>query len=737
MKFVYNSYDNLVEMLTTSGREYDMKIIEEAYLFANAAHAGQKRKSGEPYIVHPISVACILVELGMDTECIVAALLHDVVEDTPITLGEVIAKFGKRISVLIDGVTKLEKITHSSREGLSREETQAENLRKMLFAMNEDIRVIIIKLADRLNNLRTLGALAPQKQRDIARETMEVFAPLAHRMGMRTVKEELEDLSLRYLDPVAYNSISELLARQLTDREAFLERLKVMVTQRIGAVIPGVRVEGRIKSVNGIYRKMYLQGKDFAEIFDIYAVRIIVGSVEECYAALGQIHSMFVLVPNRFKDYITRPKPNGYQSLHTTVLCRDLSENGRSIPFEVQIRTQEMHYKAEFGIAAHWKYKSGLRGSDTLDEYIGWIRHAIESQLVDDDFTSQIPVAADEVYVLTPRGDTKALPRGSTVIDFAYAIHSQVGHKMTGAKINGRIVPISTVIQDGDMVEIITTKEIVQGPSRDWLTIVRTGEARTKIRQWFKNERRDENIIRGKAEIEREFKRNGINLPEDKMQAFLANIAQRARTESLDDFYAAIGYGGISLSKMMQRIRDDYQRMLRTEEIEVNPETVIAKPVERAGGATGVCIDGLENGLIKISRCCSPMPGDEIIGYITRGNGVKIHKRTCPNVPAVISEAEEPERWLQARWNDNITAHEFKGTLRIDCQDRKGLLADITMQLSSMHISIHMLNSRETRDGYAVITVTVTVSGREHLNQIINRLKRVEGVVNITRAENM
>lgn len=728
---MYHSYDDLVNLIANSGKDYDVKLIEQAYLFANEAHAGQVRKSGQPYIIHPISVAYILVELGMDTECIVAALLHDVIEDTPVELNEVIEKFGKRISVLIDGVTKLEKITHSSRGGLSREETQAENLRKMLFAMNEDIRVIIIKLADRLNNIRTLGALPPQKQRDIARETMEVFAPLAHRMGMRKVKEELEDTSLRYLDGVGYQAISELLSRQLTDRDQFLANLEQTLEEKIKQSIPNVVVYGRIKSVNGIYRKMYIQGKDFSEIFDIYAVRVIVDTVEECYVALGIIHNVFIMVRNRFKDYITMPKPNGYQSLHTTVLGKQFTENGRTIPFEVQIRTQQMHYKAEFGIAAHWKYKQGLKGSDSLDEYVGWIRRQIENQLEDSSEPIVIP-QTDEVYVLTPKGDTKALPRGATCIDFAYAIHSAVGHRMIGAKINGRIVPINSVIHDGDMVEIITAKDPNHGPNRDWLNIVRTGEARTKIRTWFKNERREENIEEGRETVEREFKRNGIRLPDDKMQEFLGDLAVRARLESVDDFYAAIGYGGIVLSKLMQRIRDDYQKLMKSVET-VSPEDMVTKQPVKRGAADGVYIEGVDNCLIKMSKCCGPMPGDEIIGFITRGYGVSIHKRSCSNVPVDIEKCEEPERWVKAVWSDQITVKEFKSTLHIECHDRKGLLADVTVLLSNMHVPINMLNSRQTKNGEAIISVTIVVTGKEHLEQICKKLANVKGVISISR----
>ncbi|MDR1001894.1 MAG: bifunctional (p)ppGpp synthetase/guanosine-3',5'-bis(diphosphate) 3'-pyrophosphohydrolase [Oscillospiraceae bacterium] len=725
----YNSYDDLIKLLTESGREYDLPLIEKAYLFAHEAHSGQRRKSGEPYIAHPISVACILVELGMDTECIVAALLHDVVEDTKFVIKDVIDRFGQNIAVLVEGVTKLEKITHDSRSGLTKEETDTENLRKMLFAMNEDIRVIIVKLADRLNNMRTLGALSEAKQREISRETMGIFAPLAHRMGMRTVKEELEDLSLRYLDPVAYNKITELLSEQQIDREVFLEKLKKYVFNEVSQYIPNVQIDGRVKSVNGIYRKMYMQNRDFTEIFDIYAIRIIVESLHDCYIALGLVHSKFVLISSRFKDYINTPKPNGYQSLHTTVLSKEVTQNGRSIPFEIQIRTQEMHYKAEFGLAAHWKYKHGLKGSDSLDEYINWIRKQIENN-VDSDQTEFEPPQTDEVYVLTPRGDAKALPRGATVIDFAYAIHTHVGHRMTGAKINGRIVPINSIIHDGDMVEIITTKDNDQGPRRDWLEIVKTGEARNKIRSWFKNERREENIAEGKDRFEHEIKRNRINLPPENIEEFMGSLLYRSKMETVDDFYAAIGYGGISILPLMQKAREEYLRIVKREDAET--VTIVSAKTS----SDGVVVEGMDDCLTKMSKCCGPMPGDEIIGFITRGHGVSIHKRSCSNVPKDLMNCAEPERWVKASWNRHISVREFMGTMLIKSINRKGLLSDVTTALSNMHIGINNLNSKTTKDGIAIIIVTITVSGKDHFEQIRRKIEKIPDVLTVSRISN-
>ncbi|MBE6753555.1 MAG: bifunctional (p)ppGpp synthetase/guanosine-3',5'-bis(diphosphate) 3'-pyrophosphohydrolase [Ruminococcaceae bacterium] len=729
---VFVTYDDLSIRLHESGRDYDMDAIERAYLLANKAHAEQKRKSGEPYIVHPVSVAIILVELGMDSDCIVTALLHDVVEDTDYELSDIEEMFGKTIAELTDGVTKLRKINFSSRE-----EHQAENLRKMLIAMNRDIRVIIIKLADRIHNMRTLYAHTEQKQRDIAKETMEIYAPIAHRLGIRSVKEELEDLSLRYLDPVGYNAITELLSEQQADREAFLMTIKREISDRVHESMPEAGIDGRIKSVHGIYRKMYIQQKEFSDIYDIYAVRIIVRTVAECYAALGVIHSMFIPIPNRFKDYITMPKPNGYRSLHTTVIRKHGANDEHSVPFEVQIRTEEMHKTAEFGIAAHWKYKVGMQSADSMDERLAWIRRMLENQSESGDATElmqqiKTDMIPEEVYVFTPMGDVKCLPAGATVIDFAYAIHSQVGHRMVGAKVNGKMVPFTQTVKTGDIVEIQTTKEITTGPKRDWLKIVKTGEAKSKIRSWFKNERREENITNGREELQREFKRNGIRLPDDKADEFMQDLVRKAHMETLDDFYAAIGYGGIVLSRIMQRIRDDYSRMMKAAPVQTG---IIAKEEPKSRSSSeGVVVEGIGNCMIKMSRCCTPIPGDDIIGYITRGYGVSIHKIGCPNVPADIAACSEPQRWIKAHWAEKIAAREFQSTLRIYCADRSGLLADITVQLSNLHISIHALNSRQTKDNHAVVTVTITVNGREHLEGIISRLSKVAGVIQIDRS---
>ena len=722
-KKVDHSYEELKALLLASDRDFDMEKIDKAYQFALESHGDQKRRSGVPYILHPVSVAYILVELGMDTESIVASLLHDVVEDTPVGLEEIKKLFGIEVANLTDGVTKLGRIPYSSRE-----EQQAENRRKMLIAMADDIRVIIIKLADRLHNMRTIEFMPDQKRRDKALETMEVYAPIAHRLGIRALKEEMEDISLRYLDPIGYHEIESALAMKSGEREEFINKIKKQIYDRVSSVIPNVHLEGRVKSINGIYRKVFVQGKSMEEIYDIYAVRVIVDSLNDCYNVLGMIHDMYRPIPNRFKDYISTPKPNLYQSLHTTVLGKE------GVPFEVQIRTWEMHHTAEYGIAAHWKYKLGLTKSDSFEQRLMWVRQMLENQQDTVDSTELVrtiktDLAPEEVFVFTPKGDVISLPIGSTVIDFVYAIHSAVGNRMIGAKVDGRIVPIDYKVKTGEIIDVLTTKEESHGPSRDWLKIVKTSEARNKIRQWFKKEKREENIIEGKAEIEREFRRNGIELPEPEMKAFLEEIATHQHCQTVEDLYAALGYGGIQLWRLMPRIRDNYNKIKKP--VEESQEVRYQKAPSKATG--GVIIDGIDNCLIKFSKCCNPLPGDDIIGFITRGYGVSIHKRSCTNVPKDISKAAEPERWVNARWAGDIQ-DEFESTLEILASDRTGLLADLTNQLSSMHIFIHALNSRELKDNNAIIYATITVNGLEHLKSVISRLSNISGIISIGRS---
>ncbi len=716
----------LKNAIAAGEKTYDMDVIERAIEVAAVAHEGQRRASGEEYICHPLAVAQILVDMGMDSETVVAALLHDVVEDTDMELAEVRRQFGNDVAVLVDGVTKITKISFSTKE-----EQQAENIRKMLLAMSEDIRVVIIKLADRLHNMRTSDGWPEQKRRDKSRETMNIYAPLAHRLGIRAVKEELEDLSLRQLDPIGYHDIEQALDARISERDSFLSGLQQKVTDRLAEYGMHPYVSGRIKSIAGIYRKMYVQGKSLDEIYDIYAIRVIVDTVNDCYNVLGIIHEMYNPLPNRFKDYISTPKPNMYQSLHTTVISKE------KIPFEVQIRTWDMHYTAEYGIAAHWKYKLGIQRKDKLEERLAWVRQFIENQTdVDDaeeivqsiksDFTS------DDVFVFTPKGDVISLPLGSTVVDFAYAIHSAVGNRMVGAKVDGRIVPLDYQVKNSEIVEVITTSVQGHGPSRDWLNFVRTGEARNKIRAWFKKERREENVEQGKQDLERELARNGIRLPEDKMQELITGQSRRLHYADVEDFYAAIGYGGLIISRILPRMKDEYTRMVKASE-ELTPDKVVTTPSQSHRNNGGVIIEQMDNCLVKFARCCDPLPGDDIVGYITRGYGVSIHKRDCTNVPRDIAASSEPERWVRAWWEVNPAQAEFKATLTVHTADRMGLLADITTQLASMHVMIHALNSRDNDLGEALIGLTISVNSVDHLNTVMARLQRISGVHSISR----
>lgn len=717
-------YRELRELLEKSFKKEELDETDKAYRLAAEAHETQKRHSGQPYVIHPILVAKNVAEMGMDKESVIAALLHDVVEDTKYNVADITKLFGSEIAGLVDSVTKLGKIPLSTKA-----ETQAENVRKMLLAMNEDIRVIIIKLADRLHNMRTLQYMNEQKRRDKALETLEIYAPIAHRLGIRAVKEELEDLAISYLDPIAYKDIEESLSRKGAVRMEFIENIKQRIADRIGDSVPGVHIDGRIKSVHGIYRKMYMQGKTFDEIYDIYAVRIIVDTVIDCYNCLGVIHDMFKPLPGKFKDYISTPKPNMYQSLHTTVIGKE------AIPFEVQIRTWEMHYTAEYGIAAHWKYKLGISGKAKFEERLSWIRQLLESQQDSIDVedivrTIKSDLAPEEVFVFTPKGDVISLPTGATVIDFAYAIHSAVGNKMIGAKIDGRIAPIDTQVKTGEIIDIITSSQAGKGPSRDWLKIVKTNEARSKIRAWYKKEKREENVLEGKAEIEMEFRRNNIRLSEDKYEDFLINIAHRRHCATLDDFYAAIGYGGISINRLMPRIKEEYNKLIKV----ADPNAIIlASERKRKKSSDGVIIEGIDNCLVKFSRCCNPLPGDEIVGFITRGHGVSIHTRECGNVPKDFSKCAEPERWIKAYWDGNVK-EEFKATLLATCVDRVGMLADVAGQLAAMHVMIHNMTTRELKDGRSDLLMTITVNGVEHLKSVINKLSKIDGVQSIERS---
>lgn len=725
-------YSELRNSAAAQFNEKELETLDKAFLLAKQHHSGQKRSSGEPYIIHPIAVAKIVLDYGMDCPSVTAAILHDTVEDTDLTLDEIKAEFGEETASLVDGLTKLGKVPLDIKD---KEEQQAENVRKMLLAMSEDIRVIIIKLADRLHNIRTLNFVAPQKRRDKALETLEIYAPIAHRLGIRAIKEELEDRAISYLDPIAYKEIEDALAKQGKSHNEFLETIKEQVGERVKEVVPNAHIEGRIKSVHGIYRKMYMQNKNFDEIYDIYAVRIIVDTTIECYDCLGIIHDMFKPIPGRFKDYISTPKPNMYQSLHTTVIGK------AGIPFEVQIRTWDMHKTAEYGIAAHWKYKLGINGKEKFEERLAWIRQLLETQKEADDVkdivrTIKSDLVPEEVFVFTPKGDVINLPSGATVIDFAYAIHSAVGTKMVGAKVGGRIVPLDYCLQTGDIVEILTSSQPGKGPSRDWLSIAKTSGARTKIRAWFKKERRDENISEGKTQLEREIRRNKMRFTEEEYDKILTTLCERQHCNSLDDFYAAIGYGGIPLTRLMPYIRDEYHKIFASEQ----PEKIkIAEKPQKTKHASGegVTVDGIDNCLIKLSRCCAPIPGDEIIGFITRGHGVSIHKRDCPNVPKHPELDEEPERWIAARWNTGTDGKEFKASLMLTCESRVAMMADIANTLADMHVMINSINTRDGKNGIDYIYLTVTVKSIDFLNVVVSRLKSISGVDDVTRRSNI
>ncbi|MCC8072926.1 MAG: bifunctional (p)ppGpp synthetase/guanosine-3',5'-bis(diphosphate) 3'-pyrophosphohydrolase [Clostridiales bacterium] len=709
--------------------QYDCNVIEKAYKLARAAHKNQRRRSGEPYIMHPVAVAKILFELGMDNECIVAALLHDVVEDTECTLSYIKVEFGDEVALLVDGVTKLGQIPLSTRE-----EVQAENIRKMFIAMNEDVRVIIIKLCDRLHNMRTLEHMPEYKQREKSLETLEIYAPIAHRLGIRQIKEELEDLAIFYLDPIAYKEIEKNLSMKKEQGEEFLKDIKEQISEKITPIMKNVQITSRVKSVHGIFRKVYIKGKNFEEIYDIYAVRIIVDSMIDCYNALGIVHDMFQPLPGRFKDYISMPKPNMYQSLHTTVLSKS------GIPFEIQIRTWDMHRTAEYGIAAHWKYKLGKGGKDDIDSKLEWIHRIIENGNEADNpeelvSTIKGDLSVEEVYVFTPRGDVKCLPKGATVIDFAYAIHSAVGNKMIGAKVDGKIVNLDYKVKTGEIVEILTSNQPGKGPSRDWLNIVTTGEARSKIRSWFKKEKRDENIAQGKIEVERELKRNFIRLDGDVYEKFVQKIAERQHCSSVDDFYAAIGYGGIQITRLMPGIKDEYNRNWREKDTSLQPKPPANKTVrnETSNSHEGIIVEGIDNCLVKMAKCCSPIPGEEIIGFINRGTGLTIHRRDCINVPIDISLSPEPDRWVNAHWDSSVKV-DVRSTIDVYAIDRDGVVLDITTSMAKAHVKIHSINARPINEGNCLTTMTVSINSKEHLESIVKILKKINGVYHIERS---
>ena len=716
------TWEKLVEAIHASGKAYNMEMIQKAYDLANEAHKGVCRRSGEPYICHPLAVARLVLDLGMDTESIAAALLHDVVEDTPTTLDDLKAAFGEEVALLVDGVTKLTKIQFSNIE-----ELQAENLRKMLLAMSRDVRVMIIKLCDRLHNMRTGDAWPEQKRRDKARETMEVYAPIANRLGILNVKEELEDRSLHYLDPVGYNEISKMLSERAG--EEFLAGVSGVIERRLEeSGIEGATIKRRVKSIYGIYRKTIMQNKSFDEIYDIYAVRIILDTLAECYSTLGLIHDMYHPLPNRFKDYISTPKPNGYQSLHTTVIGHE------GIPFEVQIRTRKMDEQAEYGVAAHWKYKEGLDGHEKLDERLAWVSQLLENQRVSEDSGNLLhdlksDLLPEEVFAFTPKGDVINLPAGATCIDFAYAIHSAVGNRMVGCKVNNRMVPIDHIVSTGEIIEVILGPAD-KGPSRDWLKIVRTSEAKSKIRNWFKKMRREENIQQGRDALARELRREMIFIPDDELDEFIGSCCRRLRQNNAEELYAAIGYGGITIANCLPKLKEEWQKRKSEED---KSEQLAKVDLSRVHATDGVVVEGFDNTPIKFAKCCSPLPGDPIVGFITRGFGVSIHKQSCVNAIASMKDPSNAPRWVKAYWADSVK-DSYKAGLEIVALDRNELLRDVLSALADIRVPIYTMNARQVENNCAVVSLTIGINNTEHLNRVVARLSKIKDVLKVTRS---
>ena len=739
---ILERYQALEDKVSAYTPNLDTQRLFAAFTYADAEHHGQLRKSGEPYIIHPLAVADIVADLGLDVDSVIAALLHDCIEDTNATHDEIAKKFGAPVAALVEGVTKLTRVQY-----VSKEEEQMENLRKMLMAMAQDIRVILIKICDRLHNMRTMEYQSPKKQREKSLETMEIYAPLAHRLGMQKLKWELEDLSLRYLDPVGYKEIEDEMAKRSAAHEEFLASIQLRIQQRMEQEGIRCKVYGRVKHTYSIYRKMFTQNKTLDEIFDLYAFRVIVDDIPECYNVLGCIHDMFKPVLGRFKDYIGTPKPNMYQSLHTTVIGRE------GIPFEVQIRTWQMHQTAEYGIAAHWKYKQGMANKKLGSEQdFEWVRKLLESQQDTDaeEFvrTLKVDMFADEVFVFTPNGDVKSLPAGATPIDFAYNIHSAVGNGMVGAKVNGRMVPYDTPLKNGDIVEVITSKN-AKGPSRDWLKIAKSNEARNKIRQWFKRERREENIATGRALFEAELKHMKIPMTAITAEDVLPHILHKVRFGTLDELYASIGYGGTTAVKSVARIKDELARLGRlqaekaaaaaktTAESVIVPGSTAQTPtsgqVKPKHSDSGIIVEGLGNCLVKFAKCCTPVPGDPVIGFITRGYGVSVHRSDCPNAAPEKRKPEEADRWVKVSWVESSLPN-YKTALELSSKDRDGLTLDVAMALSAAKVKVNALTARSLPDGHASINIVVEVKDKEELATVINKLNNIQGVYHVARA---
>ena len=725
----------LLAVIEKNERNYDLEKIKKAFLYAKELHAGQYRLSGEAYVCHPVAVAEIVAQLGLDTDSICAALLHDTVEDcSDKTNLDILSKmFGSEVSMLVDGLTKIIQVQLADKE-----EAHIENIRKMLLAMNRDIRVIFIKLCDRLHNMRTLSAKREERQRAIALETMYIYAPLAHRLGIQRIKQELENLSLFYLDPIGYEEVHSSIDSKYGQSRTFLEDAKKYIEDKLTENNINYRLEGRIKSVYSLYRKMYTFNKAFDEIYDFYAVRIIVDTELECYTALGLVHEMFKSIPGRFKDYISTPKPNLYRSLHTTVIGRS------GIPFEVQIRTRQMHEEAEYGIAAHWKYKSGEKSGQSIDEKLRWIAQLLDTSDENrdpDEFmhSFKTDIFHDETFVFTPKGDVISLPQGSTTIDFAYAIHSAVGNKMTGAKINGVIVPIDRAPQNGDIIEIITQGGS-KGPSRDWLKIVKTGQARSKIRQWFKKEKRTENIEMGKTEVEKELRRINKNVTDAEIDEIVLSAARRVGIQTTDDFYNTLGFGGISLQRFIPKMKEELEKLYAAEEAPMTQEDELSKIkltnlTKKKHSSGGIIIEGEGGYQVKFAKCCNPLPGDAIIGFITRGFGVSIHKLDCHNVAESRKNEENLARWVNAAWEreDFNSGENYEAALQLITEDGIGVIASISMALADMHVSISSINTQTLKSGDVAINISIGCRNTSHFESIVSRLRSLKSVIHVTR----
>ncbi len=727
----FDPIKNLIEIISTNGKKYDVNKIKKAFLYADDMHIGQVRLSGEPYISHPIAVAESVAGLGLDTDSICAAFLHDTVEDCPdkTDLNKITELFGGDVALLVDGVTKIKSINIEDKE-----ETHIENIRKMLLAMSKDIRVIFIKLCDRMHNMRTLYVKKDEKRRTTALETMHVYAPLAHRLGMQRIKQELENLSLQYLDPIGYEEIKKHIEEKYGKNVDFIDNLKKYVTEKLAQTDMDFSLGGRVKTVYSVYRKMYNQNKTFDEIYDFYALRILVDTELECYTVLGMIHEMYKSVPGRFKDYISTPKPNMYQSLHTTVIGKD------GIPFEVQIRTKEMHQIAEYGIAAHWKYKSGEKSSVDIDKKLDWISKLIdtESETMDpDDFMHafKIDIFHDETFVFTPKGDVIALPLGSTLIDFAYSIHTGVGNKMVGAKINGRIAPIDSVPQNGDIVEVITSNAS-KGPSRDWLNIVKTGEARNKIRQWFKKEKREENIVNGKSEIDKIFVKYRFTCSDEEKFDIVTAVGKRFGMSDGNDLYNAIGFGGLAITKIEAKIHDEYLRRFKIKE--QAKEIVSIEPTPEANrrhkSTSGVIVDGEDGCAVKFAKCCNPLPGEKIIGFITKGYGISVHKADCPNISAAFSKEENVNRFVKVEWDEASSSHKstYESAIQIFVNNRISILADVSMALAEMRVDIVSISTKNIGDA-TTMNMVISCKDINHFNSIIAKIRSIKDVIRVTR----